>query len=451
MGQSKEYYSSGLWPFGKFRAGLRDDRKKNKNKYMDRIIEKKKGWRVAFTKKALPWWLGALLLAFVIYLIARPNNKTLRVDKDSIAVSTAVMGEFNDYIRISGRVQPMTTVQLSPQEGGIVEKILIEEGSAVKAGDPILVLSNDNLDLSILNSEAELAEKENILRNTQIQMEQQKLDVRQNELEYGIQVDRLKRAYEQQKALYEDKLIAKEDYLKAEEDYQLAKQKYDLIRERSKQDSLYRGTQIDRMEESLDNMLLNMQMIRKRKNNLIIKAPIDGELGLLDVVLGQSVISGAKIGQVNSVGTYKVEAQIDEHYIDRVVAGLEATFERQGETYATSIRKVYPEVRDGKFQADFKFEGQQPDNIRAGQTYYLNLQLGQPEEAVIIPRGTFYQKTGGKWIYVVNKEGTKAVKREIRIGRQNPQYYEVLEGLEPGEKVITSGYETYGDSDVLIF
>ena len=418
---------------------------------MDRIIEKKKGWRVAFTKKALPWWLGALLLAFVIYLIARPNNKTLRVDKDSIAVSTAVMGEFNDYIRISGRVQPMTTVQLSPQEGGIVEKILIEEGSAVKAGDPILVLSNDNLDLSILNSEAELAEKENILRNTQIQMEQQKLDVRQNELEYGIQVDRLKRAYEQQKALYEDKLIAKEDYLKAEEDYQLAKQKYDLIRERSKQDSLYRGTQIDRMEESLDNMLLNMQMIRKRKNNLIIKAPIDGELGLLDVVLGQSVISGAKIGQVNSVGTYKVEAQIDEHYIDRVVAGLEATFERQGETYATSIRKVYPEVRDGKFQADFKFEGQQPDNIRAGQTYYLNLQLGQPEEAVIIPRGTFYQKTGGKWIYVVNKEGTKAVKREIRIGRQNPQYYEVLEGLEPGEKVITSGYETYGDSDVLIF
>ena len=418
---------------------------------MDRIIEKKKGWRVAFTKKALPWWLGALLLAFVIYLIARPNNKTLRVDKDSITVSTAVMGEFNDYIRISGRVQPMTTVQLSPQEGGIVEKILIEEGSAVKAGDPILVLSNDNLDLSILNSEAELAEKENILRNTQIQMEQQKLDVRQNELEYGIQVDRLKRAYEQQKALYEDKLIAKEDYLKAEEDYQLAKQKYDLIRERSKQDSLYRGTQINRMEESLDNMLLNMQMIRKRKNSLIIKAPIDGELGLLDVVLGQSVISGAKIGQVNSVGTYKVEAQIDEHYIDRVVAGLEATFERQGETYATSIRKVYPEVRDGKFQADFKFEGQQPDNIRAGQTYYLNLQLGQPEEAVIIPRGTFYQKTGGKWIYVVNKEGTKAVKREIRIGRQNPQYYEVLEGLEPGEKVITSGYETYGDSDVLVF
>ncbi len=418
---------------------------------MDKIIEKKTGWRVAFTKKALPWWLGALLLVFIVYLIARPNNKTLRVDKDTVTIANAIKGEFNDYIRISGRVQPMTTIQLSPQEGGIVERILIEEGSPVKAGDAILILTNDNLDLQILNSEAELAEKENILRNTQIQMEQQKLDVRQNVLEYGIQVDRLKRAYEQQKALYEDKLIAREEYLKAEEDYRLAKQKYELIRERSKQDSLYRGTQIDRMEESLDNMLLNMQMIRKRKSNLIVKAPIDGELGLLDVVLGQSIASGTKIGQINSVGTYKVEAQIDEHYIDRVVEGLQATFERQGETFSTVIRKVYPEVREGKFKADFKFDGEQPDNIRSGQTYYLNLQLGQPEEAVIIPRGTFYQKTGGKWIYVVNKDGSKAVKREIRIGRQNPQHYEVLEGLEPGERVITSGYETYGDSDVLVF
>ncbi len=418
---------------------------------MDKILEKQTGWKVAFTKKALPYWGGALLLAFIVYLIARPNNKTLRVDKDSVVVSTTERGEFNDYIRISGRVQPMTTIQLSPQEGGIVQTILIEEGSAVKAGDAILVLSNDNLDLSILNSEAELAEKENILRNTQIQMEQQKLDVRQNVLEYGTQVERLRRTYEQQKALYEDKLIAKEDYLKAEEDYRLAQQKYELIRERSKQDSLYRGTQIDRMEESLENMQLNMQMIRKRKSNLIVKAPIDGELGLLDVVLGQSIASGTKIGQINSVGTYKVEAQIDEHYIDRVVEGLEATFERQGDTYSTLIRKVYPEVRDGKFKADFKFDGEQPDNIRSGQTYYLNLQLGQPEEAILIPRGSFYQQTGGKWIYVVNKDGNKAVKREIRIGRQNPQYYEVLEGLEPGERVITSGYETYGDSDVLVF
>ena len=418
---------------------------------MDKIIKKKKGWRLAFSRKALPWWGGTLLAVAVIALAVRPDVKTLRVDRDTLTVSCAEWGEFNDYIRIGGRVQPMTTIQLSPQEGGIVQAILVEEGATVREGEPILILSNDNLDLQILNSEAELAEKENILRNTQIQMEQQKLDVRQSVLEYGTQVERLRRSCEQQKALYEDRLIAREDYLKAEEDWRLARQKYDLILERSRQDSLYRGTQIDRMEESLENMLLNMRMIRRRKDNLVVKAPIAGELGLLDVALGQNIASGTKIGQINSVGTYKVEAQIDEHYIDRVVTGLEATFERQSEIYATSIRKVYPEVRDGKFKVDFKFDGEQPANIRSGQTYYLNLQLGLPEEAVLIPRGAFYQRTGGKWIYVVNKEGTRAVRREIRIGRQNPQYYEVPEGLQPGEKVITSGYETYGDCDVLIF
>ena len=417
---------------------------------MDKIIEKKKGWRLAFTRKALPYWLGGVVAVFIGYLILRPNTQTLRVDGNALSVSPVQRGEFNDYIRVSGQVHPMTTIQLSPQEGGIVQQILIEEGSVVRAGDAILVLSNDNLDLQILNSEAELAEKENILRNTQIQMEQQKLDVRQNELEYGTQVERLRRAYEQQKALYDEKLIAREEFLKAEEDYNLARQKFALISERARQDSLYRGTQVDRMEESLENMLINMSMIRRRKDNLIVKAPIDGELGLLDVVLGQSIGAGAKIGQINSVGSYKVEAKIDEHYIDRVVAGLEATFERQGETFSMEIRKVYPEVRDGKFQADFKFSGVQPDNIRTGQTYYLNLQLGQPEEAVIIPRGTFYQKTGGKWIYVLAGEG-KAVRREIRIGRQNPQYYEVLEGLEPGERVITSSYDTFGEADVLVF
>ena len=418
---------------------------------MDRLIEQKKGWHRAFTRKALPWWGAALLACFVVWLLLRPHEKTLRASREAISVAEAFHGEFNDYIRVSGRVQPMTTIQLSPQEGGIVQRILIEEGSAVRAGDPILVLSNDNLDLQILNSEAELAEKENILRNTQIQMEQQRLDVRQNLLEYGTQVERLRRAYVQQKALYEDRLTAREEYLKAEEDYRLAQQKYELLCERSRQDSLFRGTQVDRMEESLENMLLNMQMIRRRKGKLVVKAPIDGELGLLDVALGQSIASGTRIGQINSVGSYKVEAQIDEHYIDRVAAGLSATFERQGETYATVIRKVYPEVRDGKFKADFKFDGEQPANIRSGQTYYLNLQLGLPEDAVLIPRGGFYQRTGGKWIYVMDKDEARAVKRDIRIGRQNPQYYEVLEGLAPGEKVIVSGYETYGDSDVLVF
>ena len=418
---------------------------------MDKIIEKKKGWRSAFTKKAMPYWLGAIVVVFVLYLVFRDNSKTLRVDKDTITVSQVTDGQFNDYIRVSGQVQPMVTIQISPLEGGTVQKIIVEEGSTVKAGEPILVLSNDNLDLQILNAEAELAEKENILRNTMISMEQQKLSHEQNRLRYASEARRNKRAFEQNQQLYKEKLISKEDYLKAQEDYELSQQNLDLTLKSMEQDSLYRSTQLLSLRESLDNMKMNMQLIRRRKESLTIKAPIDGVLGLLDANLGQYIGAGTKIGQINSEGSYKIEAKIDEHYIDRVVPGLDATFERQSEKYDAQVHKVYPEVRDGKFQADFKFEGQQPDNIRTGQTYYLNLQLGQPERAVLIPRGTFYQKTGGKWIYVVSKDGGKAVKREIRIGRQNPQFYEVLEGLEPGEKVITSSYDNYGDSDVLVF
>ena len=418
---------------------------------MDKIIEKKKGWRAAFTKKALPYWGGALVLALVLWLVFRDNSATLRVNADSLTFSQVSQGEFNDYIRVSGQVQPMTTIQISPQEGGIVQEIVTEEGSRLKAGDVIVRLSNDNLDLQILNSEAELAEKENILRNTLISMEQQKLSLKQDKLQLQTEVARLKRKYEQNKALYEDKLIAREDYLTSKEDYELAAGKLELVKDRAEQDSLYRSVQILQMQESLDNMRRNMLMIRHRKENLTIKAPIDGELGLLDVVLGQSISAGMKIGQINNLDSYKIEAQIDEHYIDRVSAGLAATFQRQNDSYGAIIRKVYPEVRDGKFKADFKFEGETPDNIRSGQTYYLNLQLGQPENAVLVPRGTFYQKTGGKWIFVVAPEGGKAVRREIRIGRQNPQYYEVLEGLQPGEKVITSGYDSFGDNNVLVF
>lgn len=418
---------------------------------MDRVIEQKKGLAVIFSKKALPYWLGAGVVVLVVYLLLQSDSKTMRVDANTLTISNVSDGKFDDYIRVSGQVQPQTTIQLSPLEGGVVERIVTEEGTRVKAGDPILILSNENLDMQILNSEAELAEKENMLRNTVISMEQQKLTLRQNEIELGIDVKRNKRHYEQQKALYEDKLIAREEYTKAEEDYFLAVEKYELVRERQKQDSAYRSIEIKRLEESLENMQKNMKIIRRRKENLVIKAPIDGELGLLDAVLGQSISSGVKIGQINSIGTYKIEAQIDEHYIDRVTLGLSATFDRQGEVFNATVRKVYPEVRSGKFQADFRIDGTQPANIRSGQTYYLNLQLGQSENAVIIPRGSFYQSTGGKWIFVVSPKGDKAVKREIRIGRQNPKYYEVLEGLEPGEKVITSSYESYGDCEVLVF
>ena len=418
---------------------------------MDRIIEKKKGLALVFSKKALPYWFGAFMAAFILYLVFRDDSSTLRVNADTLTISEVTSGEFNDYIRLSGQVQPMTTVQLSPRESGIVERIVIEEGASVKAGDIIIRLSNDDLDLEILNSEANLAEKENALRNTMIQMEQEKMLLKLNIVELETDVKRKGRALESQKRLYDDGLIGKEEYMRSEEDYLLYCKKLEVTKAKAEQDSIYRSVQIQQMQESLKNMKLNMERIRLRKENLAVKAPMDGELGLLDVVLGQSVSSGMKIGQINDMDNYKIEVLIDEHYIDRINPGLAATFERQNETYGATIRKVYPEVRAGKFQADFKFSEEQPANIRTGQTYYLNLQLGQPESAVLIPRGTFYQKTGGKWIYVVSPSGDKAVKREIRIGRQNPQFYEVLEGLEPGEKVITSGYDNFGDNNTLIF
>ena len=418
---------------------------------MDIRIEKKKGWRALLTtKRGIPYLAGALFLLFVAWLVLRDHSSTLRIDARTISIGTVTQGEFNDYIRVSGQVLPITTVQLSPLESGIVERLVVEEGTSVKKGDVLVELSNTALTLEILNSEAELAEKQNILRNTLISMEQEKLTLRQNKAQLDFDVARKRRTFEQNDELYRSQLIAREEWLQAKEEYELAEKQRELNIERQKQDSLYRSVQIEQMEDNLDNMKRNMQLIRERIGNLHVKSPIDGEVGLLDVVLGQSVSTGMKIGQINDLRDYKIEAQIDESYIDRVRAGLEASFERQDSSYTARLRKVYPEVRNGQFRADFNFSGARPANIRSGQTYYLHLQLGQPTEAVIIPRGSFYQTTGGAWIYVVDSDGGRAYKRPIRIGRQNPQYYEVIEGLEPGERVIVSGYENYGGNDVLI-
>ena len=417
---------------------------------MDIKLEKKTGLKAIFQKKNLVWVGVAALALFIGWLVFRDNSSTLRVDAQLLNVATVEQGEFNDYVRLTGSVQPMTTVQLSPLESGVVERIVAEEGTSVKRGDVILEMSNNSLSMQILQSEADLAEKQNILRNTMISMEQERLALRQEKLQLDLEVSRLKRTFEQNQSLYNDKLLAREDYLRSKEDYELAVGRRNLVLERQRQDSLYRSSQVTQMEESLLSMQRNMELIRQRVDNLKVKAPIDGEVGMLDAVLGQSLQQGANIGQVNDLTTYKVQAQIDEHYIDRITTGLVASFERQDTRYEMQLRKVYPEVRNGQFKADFRFVGDAPENIRSGQTYYLNLQLGEAAEAILIPRGSFYQATGGKWIYVLDATGEKAYRRDIRIGRQNPQYYEVVEGLQPGEKVITSSYDNFGENEVLI-
>ncbi len=414
---------------------------------MDTIIEKKKGLK----KKHIPYIIGGVLfLVALLWLIFGNHASKLNVDAKRISVQSVTRGEFNDYIRVSGQVQPISTIQLSAIEGGMVEAKLVEEGADVRKGEIIARLSNPMLNLNILDSEAQLAEKQNFLRNTQVAMEQDRLTLKKEKLQLDLDVTRKQRKYEQYKKLYEENLTSKEDYMQAKEDYEFAKDGRQLVVERQKQDSIYRTVQIEQMEESLHNMRQNLVLIRQRNDNLNIKAPIDGQLGLLDVEIGQNIPTGGRIGQISVLSDYKVEAMIDEHYIDRVRTGLDATFERQDNNFALRVRKVYPEVREKQFRTEFMFEGERPNNIRAGQTYYISLQLGQPVEAVLIPRGPFYQTTGGQWIFVVTSDGKKAVKRKITIGRQNPNYYEVTSGLEPGESVITSGYDTFGTAEELI-
>ena len=417
---------------------------------MDIKLEKKTGWRAIMQKKNIPYAVAAVFMALVVSLLLRDNSSTLRVDANILTISAVEQSEFNDYVRLSGTVKPITTVQISPMESGLVERIVAEEGTMVKRGDVIVELSNNSLSMQILNSEADLAEKQNILRNTLISMEQNRLNLRQEQMQLDMEVERRRRAYENNDVLYRKELLARETWLQSKEDYEYSVKRRALIMERQKQDSLYRTNQVKQMESDLQSMARNMQLIRQRVDNLCVKAPIDGEVGSLDVVLGRNVGSGSSIGQINDMSEFKVTTQIDEHYIDRIVVGLPATIDRQERKYDMTIRKVYPEVKDGQFRADFTFPAAIPENIRSGQTYYINLQLGEAAEAMIIPRGAFYQTTGGNWIYVVDPSGEKAYRRDIRIGRQNPQYYEVLEGLSAGEQVITSSYENFGSHDVLI-
>lgn len=413
---------------------------------MDRPIEKK-----SFLRRYAGYIAAAVVaVALLAWLIFGSTASTMTIDSNEITISDVTRGEFDDYVRLNGQVVPIQVVQISPEEGGIVREKVIEEGTKVRKGDVILRLSNSSLDLQILNAEAELAEKQNLLRNTQITMQQDQLNNRTEQATLDMDCERKLRAYKQNSRLYNEKLISQEEFLKSREDYDLARRKQQLIGQRLNQDSLYRHVQMEQMEDNLQNMRKNVLLVRERKNKLEVRSNIDGELGLLDVELGQNIQAGQNIGQINDLSDFKIETKIDEHYIDRVRTGLTATITRDGKQYQLRVRKVYPEVRNGSFRTDFVFEGTRPEQMRSGQTYYIELALGKSSQATLIPRGTFFQTTGDNWIFVLDRSNKKAYRRNISIARQNPQYYEVTEGLEPGERVITSGYEAFKDNEVLI-
>ena len=415
---------------------------------MDKVIEKKKGLR----PKHILWIAGAIALGFLLYkVIFMEAGSTFRAEKEKLTISLVEDGQFNDYITVVGNVEPITTIFLDAEEGGKVEEKLIEEGEMVKKGDVILKLRNNDLNLSIMNSESSMAYQTNELRNTQIQMEQQKIQNKQQLLQIDYEMVRLSRNYEQQKTLFNEGLIAKEDFLKVEEDYLRTKKNRELIYLKMVQDSIFRENQKIQMNQSLGNMQLSLKAVQQRREDLNVKAPVDGQLGLLEAEIGESISKGQRIGQINILDNFKIKALIDEHYIDRVKRDLPATLDRNGTNFNLKVRKVYPDVRNGQFEIDLVFNGTSPDNIRTGQTYHIKLELGESGKAILLARGGFFQSTGGQWVYVLNEDGTEATKRNIKIGKQNPQYYEVLEGLNPGEKVITSGYEMFGTNERITF
>ncbi len=414
---------------------------------MDRKIEKKKGIR----PKHIIYVVGALAFVFLMFKILKDANvSSLKVDRDKITIEEVKYGEFNDYIRTNGTVEPISTIYLDAEEGGQVKERLIEEGADLKKGDVILVLENRSLYQEIMNSESNLAQKQNMLRQTRISFESARIESKRLLLNSDFDIIKKKRNYEQQQALYKDELASKEDYLAAKEDYEYAFEMQKINRMKADNDSMIMATEMIQLEEDLKKMQKTLDLVYERLDNLNVKSPVDGQLGMLDAEIGQSIGRGTRIGQINVLTDYKIEALIDEHYIDRVRAGLSATFERQNSLFNLKVKKVYPEVRNSQFQIDLVFTDERPTNIRTGQTYYINLQLGQPEQSTLVSLGGFFNSTGGQWIYVVDPSGTFATKRNIRIGRKNPKFYEVLDGLQDGEKVITSGYDLFGDNDKLI-
>jgi len=414
---------------------------------MDRVIEKKKG----IQKKHIFWGLGILVVGFFFIRVVFGNHSSVfRTEKDKLTISSVEDGIFNDFITVVGQVEPITTIFLDAVEGGTVEERFIEEGAMVKKGDVILRLENRQLYQTILNSEAALAEKENYLRSTRISFETELIQSRRNILDSEYKITRKKRTFTQYETLFKEALISKEDYLQAREDYEYEINLLTINKIKAKNDSLLRATSMITLETDLGKMRQMLDLVHRRLDDLKVKAPVDGQLGMLDAEIGQSINGGQRIGQINVLESFKVTAKIDEHYIDRVVHGLSASMDRNGTNFDLTVKKVYPDVREGQFKIDLVFEGRKPENIRTGQTYHVKLQLGESQKALMIPRGGFFQSTGGQWIFVLNQAETEAVKRAIKIGKQNPQYYEVLEGLNAGEKVITSGYEMFGTNERIV-
>ena len=413
---------------------------------MDRAIQKSK-W-----EKYRKFILSGIAIAIMTLLYSSFfsfKTRSLNVAKEKLSVETIQKSFFQEFIAINGNVRPMRTIALVAIVGGIVQEKYLEDGAFVKQGDPLLKLSNQDLQLDFMNRETALLDQLNNLRNTRISMEQNHLKLMQQLLDMENDYTLKKRTYEINKQLIKDKIIATNEYQQSEDGYKSASNKYELLKQSVYKDSVNNNYQIQQLNFSSDLIQKNLELVKQNMDNLVIKAPVSGQLTTLNAEIGENKTKGESLGQVDVMEGFKVNAKIDEHYISRISPGLKGEFDLNGSSYSLTVKKVYPQVKDGQFQVDLEFEKNVPKDIKQGQSLQVRLTLGEATQAVLVNKGGFFQKTGGNWIFVIINN--KAVKRNIKLGRQNPDYYEVIEGLTPGEKVITSNYEVFGDAEELNF
>ncbi len=414
---------------------------------MDRIIPRKK-----WTRKRLLWWGGStcVILAAVALFLFADTRSSLNVEQEKITVAAVAHAPFLEFIPITGAVQPIKTVYMDALDGGRIEAIYVEEGAFVEQGDSLLLMANTNVQMELMFREADLYDQMNSLRATRLAMEQNRLSLSQQAAEVAYQIGLQTRNFDRAKTLREKNLVSDEEFRRAKEDFDYWTTRQTLVAESQRQDSIMRQLQIEQLEQSIVRMQQNVSIVKEKFNNLVLRAPISGQLSSLNAEIGELKPAGIRLGQIDVLDSYKLRASVDEYYVSRVVTGLLGDCEIGGASYKLSVRKVFPEIRDSRFEIDLVFDGPTPPTIRRGQSIQIRLALDEPTTTLTIPRGGFYQTTGGNWIYVLDQSGDFAVRRPIRLGRQNPTTYEVLEGLEPGERVITSSYDNYGDFEKLV-
>jgi HlyD family secretion protein len=414
---------------------------------MDRIIEKKK-WT---TKTILQYSAIAVFALFMVYIfLLRDRSSRLNVDKNQVTIDKVTQDNFQEFIPVDGVVMPRTTIYIDAVLGGTVEKKYVEDGAEVKQGDTILKLSNANMQLSYMDQETRMYDAINNLQNSRISLEQNKF-LRQKEITNLLyQIDGVKIEYERSKKLYDEGVYTQKQFQDAGRDYEFSSKQLVISLELQRLDSISAEEQKRQISASVERMKTNLTLLRSNMEKLLVRAPADGVLSSFNVEIGETRSAGERLGQIDLMDGYKMRANIDERYVSRVVPGQEAELDFGGKTYGLYVSKIFTGVTGGAFQVDMLFKGDVPDNIKRGQTIQMRLQFSTPTQAIILKRGGFFQQTGGNWFYVVDPSGDYAVKRNIRLGRQNTRFYEVLEGLEPGEDVIISSYDSFGNKDKLV-